>query len=372
MVIHNCSINMKREFVFDLLRISLSNGIVEDVDKFGSLDNDLWEGLFRFISMHGVAALVYHGIERIPQDFRPTGSVLMKFIGANVAARRTYAKLNDVVEKIDEVIKQGEIKCLLLKGFTLAEYYPNPELRQFLDVDLYAPDASYQIDKVFMTKGVNVDTGFYRHSHMTLAGVLVENHHCLLDVRGRKLMTELDADLKSMALEHLSKFGVPGLYYPDAQFSLIFNLHHAMSHFIYEGISFKFLVDWIYFLRQERELLTTDQMSLSLKRHGLLRFAAVMSDVCVRYLGLSLEDVPEYIRMEIDLLKQSVVDKFIDDLFRPYEKVHKKSILTERFNNVVRIIKASWKPKEFLDQSAAGFIWEKFLPIMMGKKYEAD
>ena len=207
---------------------------------------------------------------------------------------------------------------------------------------------------------------------MTLGGVLVENHHCLLDVRGRERLKVLDADLKSMALRHLESFDGPGLYYPDARFSLIFNLHHAMSHFIYEGISFKFLVDWIYFLRREKELLTTDQTASSLREHDLLKFAAVMSEVSVRHLGLSMDDVPECIREEMGRLNPKVVRRFVDDLFRPYEKIHHKNIVVERLNSVRRIIKAAWKPKEFLGQSAVGFVWDKFLPILRGEKIEAD
>lgn len=363
---------MKRELIYNLLRVSLSNDKTVDADSFSGLDNDTWESFYRFMSMHGVAALVCDGIERMPQDMRPSGKSLMNFIGANMTAKRSYGKLRDLVGKIEAVLKQGGIKCLLLKGFSLAEYYPSPELRTFLDVDLYAPDYGSKVDEIFVAKGVKVDAGFYRHSHMSLAGVLVENHHCLLDVRGRKLMAELDADLKAMALAHLDTCDGPGLYYPDAQFSLIFNLHHALSHFIYEGISFKFLVDWIYFMRKERELLTTDQTAASLRKHRLMKFAAVMSEVCVRHLGLAPEEVPACIREEMVLLKPAVVDRFIDDLFRPYEVVHMKSIIAERIGSVRRIVRVAWKPKEFLGQSAVGFVWDKFVPILMGRKYEAD
>lgn len=363
---------MKREQIYNLLRISLSEDKTVEVDSFPCLDNDAWEKIYSFMSMHGVAALVCQGIERMPQAIRPSGNVLLKFIGANMAAKQSCAKLRDLVGKIEAVLKQGEIKCLLLKGFSLSEYYPSPELRKFVDVDLYAPGYSLKVDDVFIAKGVKVDAGFYRHSHMNLAGVLVENHHCLLDVRGRKLLAELDADLKAMALEHLAGFDGPGLYYPDARFSLIFNLHHAMSHFIYEGISFKFLVDWIYFLRREKELLTTDQMAASVRKHGLMKFAAVMSEVCVRHLGLDVEDVPVCIREEMAALKPVVVEKFIDDLFRPYEVIHMKSLVAERLNSVRRIVRSSWKPKVFLGQSAIGFVWDKFVPILMGRKFEAD
>ena len=103
-----------------------------------------------------------------------------------------------------------------------------------------------------------------------------------------------------------------------------------------------------------------------------MKFAAVMSEVSVRHLGLSSEDVPECIREEMALLKPRLVGKFIDDLFRPYEQIHQRNIVAERLHSVRRIIKASWKPKEFLGQSAVGFVWDKFLPILMGKKFEAD
>ena len=87
---------------------------------------------------------------------------------------------------------------------------------------------------------------------------------------------------------------------------------------------------------------------------------------------MQLEEVPECIRQEMTNLDSRVVDRFIDDLFRPYEQIHQKNIIAERLHSVRRIIKAAWKPKEFLGQSAVGFVWDKFVPILMGRKFEAD
>lgn len=364
---------MRRTPIWDMLRFALSNDLV-NLDVFKGIRPDDWEDAYAILSMHGVASLIGDSLERVPAELRPPWEVLMQFISSNISASRSYEKLKVLSAKLSEVIAQNDIKCLSLKGLSLAEYYPKPSLRKFHDIDLYAPESPHKIDEMFAANGVNVNTDFYRHSHMTLNGVLVENHHCLLDVRGRKKMLELDSDMKAMALSYLASIEGSGLYYPDVRFSLIFNLHHAMSHFIYEGISFKFLVDWILFLRKEREYLTVNQMLLSydLHRHGLMKFAAVLSEVSVRYLGLSIADVPEYIREEMVGLNINVVEKFIDDLFRPYELSHKKNLIAERFNNVRRIVKASWKPKEFLGQSAFGFVLDKLLPILMGWKFEAD
>ena len=365
-----------RELIYNLIHYSLTQTLPADAKEgfevFAGVSAQQWDWAFSTLSMHGLAAVAYDAVERMPLEVRPPKETLLKFISANMKAQQSYAKLKELSDRIGEVVAECGTKCLLLKGLSLAEYYPRPQSRKFLDIDLYSPEDSHKIDEVFKARGVDVDTDFYRHSHMTLKGVLVENHHCLLDVRGREFLRRRDADLKDMAQRHLATFNAPGLYYPDARFSLIFNLHHAMSHFIYEGISFKFLVDWIYFLRREKNLLKDECTAEDLKRHGVLKFAAVMSKVSVDHLGLSLDDVPECVRAEMSLLKPKVVERFIDDLFRPYEQIHQKSIVKERIYSVRRIIRAAWKPKEFLGQSAVGFVWGKFVPILFGRKYEAD
>ena len=360
-----------RELIYNLIRLSLAEA-KEGFEVFEGVSAQQWEWAFRVLSMHGLAAFVFPVVERMPQEVRPQKEVVLKFISAQMASHGSYGKLKRLAGKIEDVVREAGVKCLLLKGLSLAEYYPRPETRKFLDIDLYAPGAESRVDDAFAAKGVKVDTEFYRHSHMSLGGVLVENHHCLLDVRGRERLRILDGDLKRMAQKHLASFEGPGLYYPDACFSLIFNLHHAMSHFIYEGISFKFIVDWVCFLKMEGDLLAYDKTRESLTEHGLLKFAAMMSYVSVHHLGMSRIDVPAYIREEMMKLDPRLVRRFIDDLFRPYEQIHQKNIIAERLHSVRRIIKAAWKPKEFLGQSAIGFVWDKFLPILRGEKIEAD
>ena len=363
---------MKKELIYDILKLALSEDGAGFYGTLAGASTQEWEWVFSTLSMHGLAAFAYDAVERMPEGVRPPKEVLLKFISANMSCQRGYAKLQGLSGKIGEVVSEHGVKCLLLKGLSLAEYYPRPAGRKFLDIDLYAPGAETEVDEAFKARGVEVDEGFYRHSHMTLGGVLVENHHCLLDVRGREKLRRLDADLKTIALEHLAGYDGPGLYFPDARFSAIFNLHHAMSHFIYEGISFKFLVDWILFLKKEKTVMYSDVMRDDLQRHGLLKFAAVMTSVSVRHLGLAESYVPGYMKSVMIRLDAKVESRFIDDLFRPYERIHRSNIVFERLHNVRRIVKAAWKPKEFLGQSAVGFVWDKFVPILMGKKFEAD
>lgn len=337
-----------------------------------NLGADEWNQVYSVLSMHGLAAFSYEAVAALPDEMRPPREVTMKFISAVVAAEKSYEKLVKVDEKISDLISEAGCKALRLKGLSLAEYYPAHYTRKFVDIDFYAPDKGDLIDAFFRSKGITVDDEFYRHSHCHVHGVLIENHKCLLDVRGRRKMRELDKDLKEMAVAALNVEDQPGMYSPPVIFSAVFNLHHALSHFIYEGISFKFLTDWVYFLRAEREAMSSDEMREHLKKHGLIKFAGMMTMVSMMFLGYPPEWLPKYLIDAAMDLKSVTVKKFVDDLFRPYEPSHYKSKLKERLNNVRKIVKASWKPSEFLGQSSFSFVMDKFIPILLGRKYEAD
>ena len=358
-----------RNFVFDILKAAIWKMPVGVPEGFGARE---WSDVYSVLRMHGLAAFAYDAVASLPDQMKPPKEVAMKFISSAIAAEKNYAKFVAVDHEVGEIVRGSGCKALRLKGLTLSEYYPKPFARKFVDIDFYSPDKGDEIDSFFRSKGVTVDDGFYRHSHFHLHGVLVENHKCLLDVRGRRRMRELDKDLKFMALDALAAETAPGMYAPPVCLSAIFNLHHALSHFIYEGVSLKFLTDWIYFLRAEKNVMGTEEMRQSLERHGLMKFAGVMTKVSVKYLAYPEEWLPAYLREAASQIKPSVERKFMDDLFRSYEPSHHKSIVKERMNNVRRIMKASWKPSEFLGQSSVSFVADKFIPILLGRKYEAD
>lgn len=361
---------MLRQRVWALLDGAL-NDTAPCEDLFVGMSDEQWNEVYSVLSMHSVSVFVFDSVSRMAEKCRPSSEVLRRFIFQSLAYEKEFAKLEALTDKMASLMKDNDVKCLMLKGHTIASYYPKPFSRKSVDIDIYSPDNGERIDEIFREKGVNVDSEFYRHSHFFLNKVMVENHKCLLDIRGRKDLKALDDELKRLANDHLSGLGA-GMHAPDAEFSAIFNLHHALSHFIYEGISFKFLVDWVLFLRAEREVMASEWIKEALNRHRLLRFAAAMTSVSFRYMGLSRDDVPEYIAVEADRISDEIISRFTDDLFRPYEPSHSHNIIKERTVNVRRIIKASWKPREFLGQSAFVFVMNKFIPILLGRKYEAD
>lgn len=358
----------KQKLIFDILRCAL-NGCDESSHKcFEKVSDDEWKWAYSVLSMHGVSVFAYTAIEYLPVEYRPHKEVILKFISSSLAAERNYSRLSNIVKAIDDLLSKNQVTCLLLKGMSLSDYYPKPHMRTFADVDIYAPDMGKELDRIFSDSGLHVDNDFYRHSHVSFSGITIENHKCLLDLRGRQAQCKFDDDLRIMAKSYLSGKDKAGLHYPPPAFSLLFNLHHALSHFIYEGISFKFLVDWILLIRAETETINSQLIADMIRQHNLVKFAAMMTRVAVDLLGLRENEVPEFLSSAVQSIDPAVEIKFIDDLFRDYEQVHSSNRILDRLGLAKRIINAAWKPKEFLGQSSFMFVIHKFVPIFLGRK----
>lgn len=356
-----------RDFVFAILKAAIWKIPVCTPEGFGAEE---WGMVHSVMSIHGLTAFAYDAVTAMPDAMKPPKAVSFRFISSVIAAEQNYAKLVEVDRRLNELICKFGYKALRLKGFTLAAYYPKPSSRRFGDIDIYSPDKGDAIDDCFRSKGIEVDDSFYRHSHCRINGIFIENHKCLLDIRGRKRLRELDRTLKNMASDILRRETLPALYNPDAFFSAIFNLHHSLSHFIYEGVTLKFLTDWILFLKSEREVMNSERMEEMLQAHGLIKYAGLLTRVSIDHLGLTEEFLPSYLFKAAESIAPELENKFIEDMFRPYQEPYYENKVKVRINNIRRIVKSSWKTEEFLGQSSFSFLCGKALPILLGKNKE--
>lgn len=357
--------------IFNLLSAYLHGKEVEE-DLFTKLNEDEWELLVSTLSLHAMTSVGYYGLAPLIEKGMAPEKVKMKIIHEVLSAERSNTMMQALVGKLHEFFKEANVKCLLLKGPSLAAYYKKSCDRKYVDLDIYSPNQGKKVDELFRSKGVKVHDDFYRHSGMILNGVSVENHHYLLDVQGRSYQVERDNDLKALAIKYLEDIEEPGLYYPDAKFSTMFNMHHALSHLIYEGISLRFILDWGLFLKSETIVVKSPEVESLLRKHNLMKLAAAMSKVLVDKMDYPMAELPDYLIKEISLIDDRLMSQFYEDLFRKYEVIKTKNLLRDRFMTVRRILRASWKVRAFLGESPFAFVVGKIIPILRGKKFEAD
>ena len=92
-----------------------------------------WDKLLKLADDHAITALLYSGVKRL--DGVPEQIVNRTRVAAVSSAMRSHYVLQ-VQQEIIELLMAEKIPCAVLKGMSVACYYPHPELRMSGDIDL--------------------------------------------------------------------------------------------------------------------------------------------------------------------------------------------------------------------------------------------
>lgn len=109
--------------LFALLRAALWKEEV-DVSLFkGAVD---WKAVSALAFRQTVLGLLYEGIMRLPQEYRPERALILKLHSWCVQTVQRHHLLNEVWKEIAGRLEGEQIHCVLLKGQGLAANYPEP------------------------------------------------------------------------------------------------------------------------------------------------------------------------------------------------------------------------------------------------------
>ena len=357
-----------RLLLYNLLKLAVS-----DNDSSLILENSCSAKVYSLAVSQGIVGIAFVGLRK----YMEIHGIKKENLGESVKAyERWFAtaasiilnhdKISHLQGKMSKYLQEEGIKALVLKGLSISKYYDNASLRCFGDLDIYSPTDYDKLDKVLKSISTNFSVDYYRHSECMVNGVMVENHRYLTDVRGQSRFYKLENFLQDEASASLASIVDGGLYYANECFSFVFFVYHALSHFLYEKLSLKFLVDWCVMLKGRNEL-ADDVLDQKLNEFGLMHFAATMTALCVDRLGLQEVFVPKLLLTESKSIKQDLLDRFEDDMFvQEYEKFSSNS-LQDRFKRGKEFYKKSWKIKEFLNVSTTAFLWEKICALKKNK-----
>lgn len=203
-------------------------------------------------------------------------------------ALRRSLQVNKAHIKLHAVMTRAGIPYVVLKGMASARYYPDPIMRSMGDVDFMVSESDVEKTcRLLSSLGfertpnehekhiVLCDGDFNYELHTVPAGV----------PKGEKgaPVRELLKDTLAQAVTVQTDFGaisVPS----DFHHGLIILLH-TCSHLTNEGIGLRQLCDWAAFLRRFSGNEFPEMFEKSLKKVGLWKFACVLTQVCVKYLG---------------------------------------------------------------------------------------
>ena len=238
-------------------------------------------------------------------------------------------RLNYLATEVIELLAKHDIHATLIKGYSLSGLYPDPDMREFGDVDIYVGEANYH-------RAAELVTAAYpdAHWHSDIRGGI---HFILVLDESQDRVVELHrvtmevADTKANALyqafthKHLDQTTATLDIYgkaipvPSAAYNALYVFMHAWHHFESTGVGLRQLGDWALCLSHAHAQSSPEEWQALVSEIDHLLTALRMRKVwqtfghiLVHELGLPSEAFPlyttQYQRLAKRLMRQLLRD----------------------------------------------------------------
>lgn len=232
------------------------------------VDTAQWWRLFRLAQRGHVAALTSLPVA----DLDVPREVKIPWLAERDKSIKWYNYKLEVQQAVEKVMERHLIDTMVLKGTSLAQYYPQAELREFGDVDLYFRDRHDEADEIAHRElGVTIMGDSHHHTKYDLRGVTVESHIDFLNRYYPRSNRQLETTLKKMA--------------PSTNFDVLFLLRHLATHFASGRITLRDVTDFYLVCSKRCDDINWPVVQDIIKRSGMSSFAAALCIIIEKRFG---------------------------------------------------------------------------------------
>lgn len=275
--------NQSVEVLFKLIRIALGN---EDDFSLPNVVN--WQEVYELSLKQEVGAIACDGLLTL-RDCGIDELLKYKWVGQSMVIERKSEKQWCSVCQLADLYAQHGVRTNVLKGFSFADYYPHPFHRPSSDIDICLLDDFEKGNQIVEKMGVVVDRSENVHSTFYFEEVHVENHQFCVRIKGSNRYKQMELYLERLLRDGGVCIGTTSLIKPSWLFNALFFMCHARVHFlIEEGITLKYLCDWILLKAEGVKEKNIDIFWLECEKSGLLKFAKAIDEVAEYVKGCNI------------------------------------------------------------------------------------
>lgn len=345
------------KILIKLISVSLGNDSIElPTDEID------WKTVAELASQHEVDALAFDGYQQI-HDLLGNQSLpqeeLLEWIGQSLMQESQYKQQFESAQRLAVLYAQKNICSYILKGFSIAQYYPNPSHRYSCDFDCFLVKDSFSAheegNKLVEDRGVEVDRSYYKNSSFVFEGLHVENHRYCCSIKRGERTTELEKYLESLLCNYTPDYyDGSKLALPPLMFQAVFLIEHACGHFLYEKMSLKNICDWACFREANIEQLDWEEFNKVSEKYGLREFANTMNHLADFILGKCKYS-------ELSKVDKKVLDDTLKNSCIPQNK------MMQRLWKAIGILCSGWKFRHFCSDSMIKELGHSAYSYLMGK-----
>lgn len=284
--------NQVSEILLASVRGALNGEAVES-GLLANLEPSQWLELVKLAQQHNVMPLVCDGLAGLRKEL--PAKVFARVAGLTVVAEDKYEARVNVIKTIASLMAENKIPLMVIKGYGVSLYYPQPNHRSFSDIDTYHFGQLEAADKVLKERlGVDIDVDVHHHTTCVYKGVLIENHYDFINVTQHRSCARYEKILKAEAAKEtrLHRIEEQEIMLPSAMFNALFLMRHMALHYAAERVSVRHLCDWKQFVEAEGENVDWERVNEVYAEYNMKRFADAITALCIDHLGMKRDVVP--------------------------------------------------------------------------------
>lgn len=229
-----------------------------------------WNKVLECAHEQGVVAICYEAVKRLPTELQPDFGIMLRWDVSAEEIKSSFESRRKVKEHLRDLFSSIGERMLLLKGETLADHYPHPEMRECGDIDIMLPEGYEKGNRLVESKGIEVDCSNSKHTAFFYEGEDVELH----DPVPHPSYNRNDYLTECLVAESLGD----AVLRPDGcwELSPLVMAVHAVNHialhlYMGEKVPLKMLADIALLLKAHPEVVR--QWEPALDRTGLAKFS---------------------------------------------------------------------------------------------------
>lgn len=317
-----------------------------DVNISSDID---WSALYKESNDQTVTSLVLNALT--PDEIALVDDeTLKKWEGRAAFYAVRCAQLLYEQQSILTILKENNIPCAVLKGSSVAQNYPDPDLRIMGDIDILVP-------KNLQSKAAGLITGNTEktyendgHFHISVNSknitVEIHNEPNGIEIASDENVKKQLRDFFSNALSDTQETNK--IITLSKEHQAVSLLLHKLSHFLSEGIGLRQLCDWACFVNKNLDDREFKKIKPRLESFGLLEFAGVITRTCCDWLHLPVSCAKWCMEYDKDLSEEIIEQILTNGNFGRKENYYGQRLFTDcsssnRLTSMFKVLKKTCK-----------------------------
>jgi len=311
-----------------------------------------WKMLLAAALQQQVAALVFEVLNtngsNMPDAIK---SKWQKY--SDFSARRFDAQLMALTQ-LSAILEAENVRMMVLKGMGLALCYPQPQLRECGDIDIFCYGDYDKVNEFVVSSGLDPKARETEEKHFgfEIGGIEVENHRKFCTDNNRANIYIGNVLMEMSADQPHSDPRLPGILFPSVQMGALHLVAHTLMHLWWSGITLRHLCDVTAYFRRHKAEIDFMQLRSVLAEAGLEKSAALLFDLCNRHLGLDLDlsEWQQYGEDAAETVLRSIFHPFKNSCFTrdPFRKFHRKVVMHRFRSRLYRLVYVEKYQETFL------------------------